>query len=243
MERWDQLSGGGRFFYDDALFPPGTDTFLLSAFPRAKPGWKVCDLGAGTGLLGLLLLRREPALSVTGVELQEAALALAEKTAAENGLSSRLTFLHADLRQLEGLLPAGGFDLVVSNPPYFLEGSGFLPVGEGRQKARAELSCTLEEVCLAAARLTRWGGSFCLVHRPERLTDLLCALRGAGLEPKRLRPVCPRAGAVPSLLLAEGRRGGKAGLSMEPPLILQREDGSPTAEVDAVYFRSTEGGR
>jgi len=240
MERWDRLHCGWRFYFDDTLFPPGTDTFLLSAFPRLKPGQRVCDLGSGTGLLSLLLLAREPALSVTGVELQEGALALAEKAAAENGLTEHLAFLRADLRRLEGPLPAGSFDLTVCNPPYFREGSGFLSRGADRQTARAELSCTLEEVCRAAARLTRWGGSFCLVYRPERLTDLLCALRDAGLEPKRLRAVCARAGAAPSLFLAEGRRGGRPGLAVEPPLILTHADGSPTAEADAVYFRDTE---
>ena len=112
--------------------------------------------------------------------------------------------------------------------------------GGGRRTARSEVSCTLEDVCRAASYLLRWGGAFCLVHKPERLTDLLCLLRETGLEPKRLRFVVNRTGAAPSLVLLEGRRGGKPGLTVEPPLILQKPDGSPTEELDAIYFRTTE---
>lgn len=241
MEHSDRLASGGyRFFYDDTLFSPGTDTFLLSSFPKLKPALRVCDLGAGTGLLGLLLLQRQPQLTVTGVELQEPPLRLAEKTALANGLEHRLNFLHADLRQAERLFPTGSFDLVVCNPPYFPEGGGLPAAGEARQTARTETSCTLDDVCRAAAYLLHWGGSFCLVHRPERLADLCCALRLHGLEAKRLRPVCKRSDTAPSLLLVEGRRGGKPGLTVEPGLILQRPDGTPTAEVDAIYFRDKE---
>lgn len=241
MERWDRLFPGGyRFVCDDALFPPGTDTFLLSAFPRLKPGQRVCDLCAGTGLLGLLLLQRQPALAVTGVELLPQAAALAARTAAANGLEDRLACRVGDIRQIRQLLPAAAFDLVVCNPPYFPASSGRLPESGVLQAARTELGCTLEEVCAAAAYLLPWGGRLCLVHKPERLADLCCALRGAGLELKRLRPVCPRAGTAPSLLLAEGRRGGRPGTQVLQPLVLYGPGGSPTAELDAIYFRTQE---
>jgi len=79
-----------------------------------------------------------------------------------------------------------------------------------------------------------------VLNKPERLTDLLCAMREAALEPKRLRFVCSKPGAAPSLVLAEGRRGGRPGLTVEPPLLLRQADGSPTAELDAIYFRTQE---
>ena len=241
MEHSESLRPGGyRFFYDDALFRPGTDSFLLSSLPRLKPGLRVCDLGSGTGLLGLLLLQREPSLTVTGVEIQRAAVRLAEKAAGENGLTERLTTIQGDLRDIRTLLGSGAFDLAVCNPPYYAPSSGGIAPEEARRTARSEVSCTLEDVCRAASYLLRWGGAFCLVHKPERLTDLLCTLRASGLESKRLRLVCKTAESAPSLVLAEARRGGKPGLTIEAPLILQNPDGTPTPEVDAIYFRQQE---
>jgi len=238
VEHWESLKDGGyRFVYDDALFPPGTDTFLLSSLPKLKRGLRVCDLGCGTGLLGLLLLQRQPELRVAGLDIQPEAIRLAEKAAAENGLTDRLTFHTHDLRQAKALFPTGSFDLVVCNPPYYAPESGATAESDAIRTARSEVSCSLEDVCAAAAYLLRWGGSFCLVHKPERLTDVLCALRSAAMEPKRLRFVCKAAGQSPSLILVEGRRGGKPGLTIEPPLILQNPDGTPTDEVDAIYFR------
>ena len=238
MEHWEQLKPGGlRFVWDDQLFPPGTDTFLLSSLPRLRPGLRVCDLGSGTGLLGLLLLQRQRKLNVTGVELHPGAAALMERAAAENGLSDRLTACRGDLREIRSLLPAGQFDLAACNPPYYPAQSGKLPREAAAQDARAETACTLADVCAAAGWLLRWGGALCLVHKPERLTDLLCSLRDAALEPKRLRAVCRRTGDSPSLVLLEARRGGKPGLAWEPPLVLETAEGRPTAELDRIYFR------
>ena len=241
LEHWESLCPGGlRFVYDDVHFRPGTDTFLLSSLPRLKPGYRVCDLGCGTGLLSLLLLQRQPQLQVTGVEIEPEAAELCRRASGENRLWDRLRTVTGDLRKIRSLLPAGAFDLVVCNPPYYPPGSGKVPSAAPLRNARSEHGCTLEEVCAAAAYLLRWSGSFCLVHKPERLTDLLCALRSHALEPKRLRMVCKKALAAPSLILLEGRRGGKPGLTVEPPLILQQPDGTPTAELDAIYFRQQE---
>lgn len=239
MEHWEYLTPGGlRFVWEDKLFRPGTDTFLLSSLPRLKPGLQICDLGSGTGLLALLLLQRQPELTVAGVEIDPEAAALLERAAAENGLEGRLAACRGDLRDIRSLLPAGGFDLVVCNPPYYASGAGKLPREESLRAARAETACTLEDICRAAAYLLRWGGALCLVHKPERLTDLLCALRAAALEPKRLRTVCRRAGERPSLALLEACRGGSPGLSWEPPLILETAEGRPAPELDRIYFRA-----
>ena len=241
MEHWEALKAGGyRFVYDDTLFRPGTDSFLLSSLPHLKPGLRVCDLGSGTGLLGLLLLQRQPQLTITGVEIQEQAVRLAKKAAVENALTDRLIFQHLDLREVRSSFPTGGFDLVISNPPYYSPQRGRTAEQNTIRTARSEVDCTLEDVAGAAAYLLRWGGSFCIVHKPERLTDLLCTLRDAALEPKRLRFVNKTAESAPSLVLLEARRGGKPGLTVEPPLVLQTPDGAPTAEVDAIYFRQQE---
>ena len=242
MQHWELLCPGGlSFVCDDGLFQPSTDSFLLGSFPRLKPGLRVCDLGSGTGLLGLLLFQRQRALSVTGVELLAGRRPLGgagrrpERPGRPPDLPRR-----GDLRKIRGLLPAGGFDLVVCNPPYYPAGSGRLPETEALRAARSETGCTLEDICTAAAWLLRWGGSFCLVHKPERLADLCCALRARGLEPKRLRLVCRRAGDAPSLLLLEARRGGRPGLDIAAPLCLEDGTGRPTAELDNAYFRTKE---
>jgi len=235
-ERWEALCPGGlRFAYGNGQFPPGLDSFVLSSLPKLKPGLRVCVLGCGTGLLSLLLLQRQRDLTITGLDLQPEAVRLARLAAEENGLADRLSFRLEDLRETG--LPAGRFDLVICNPPYFPPASGPLPKGDPRRTARTEENCTLEDVCRAAARLLRWGGSLCLVHKPDRLADLLCSLRQNGLEAKRLRLVCSRPERAPSLVLAEARRGGRPGLTVEPPLILENPNGSPAAELDRIYFR------
>lgn len=123
--------------------------------------------------------------------------------------------------------------------PYYPAGSGRLPETEALRAARSETGCTLEDVCAAAAWLLRWGGSFCLVHKPERLADLCCALRTRGLEPKRLRLVCRRAG-TPLPAAVGGPPGRTARAGHRRPLCLEDGTGRPTAELDNAYFRTKE---
>lgn len=143
----------------------------------------------------------------------------------------------ADRRVRRAVLPAGQFDLVVANPPYFAAGSGYTSPNPVRAHARDERTCTMQDICTAMAYLTRWGGSAALVHRPERLSELLCALTAAGLEPKRLRTVARTADAAPSLVLVEARRGGKPGLRILPPLALCAPDGTDSEEIRRIYHR------
>lgn len=241
MEHWETLCRGGYcFVYDDTLFRPGTDSFVLASLPRLKPGLRVADLGCGTGLLGFLLFQRQSTLTLTGIDIQGAAVALAQKAAAVNRLDDRMRFLTADLREIRSLLPTGSFDLAVCNPPYYPAASGAFSPITSRSTARSETCCTLDEICHAAAYLLRWGGRFCIVHKPERLTDLICTLRNTGIEPKRLRAVSKTAIHAPSLFLVEAVRGGRPGLTVEPPLALQTPDGMPTNEANAIYFRTQE---
>lgn len=176
MEKRDELwPHGPCFYYDTALFPPGTDSFCLAYFARPSRGDTVCDLGSGIGLLGTLLLAREESLFIENVELSAPAAALARKTFAENGWADRAAFHEGDLRDVSVLPKAGSVDYVISNPPYFPAGSGESAKGEARQIAREETACTLDDVCAAAQRVLRYGGRFTLVHRAERLADVLSA--------------------------------------------------------------------
>lgn len=199
------------------VFPLGGDSQALGGFIRVRRNETVCDLGCGSGVLGLYLLSREPSLRLTGLELDEAAAALARENFAANGLTAAV--IQGDLRGARELFPAGGFDLAVSNPPYFAAGSG-----RSGGAARMEETCTLEDVCAAAGWLLRNGGRFALVHRPERLADLFCSLRAHGLEPKRMQLV-QTANRPPSAVLLEACQQAKPGLRILPALTLnQREE-------------------
>ena len=191
--RREQL-GSYTLSWPEGVFPLGSDALFLGNFATLRPGWRVCDLGTGSGALLLLLARREPGLSLTGVEIDPLSARTARDNLAANGLTGEI--LQCDLRTAP--LPAGGFDLIAANPPYF-------PVGSGKSggPARSEELCTLEELCAAAGRLVRNGGRFALCHRPERLVDVLSALRAHGLEPKRLKLAAHGPGRPPSLLLVE----------------------------------------
>lgn len=220
----------GPFYeYDAALFPPTTDSFALGWFAKPHRGERVCDLGGGCGLLGLLLLAREPSLRLWSIERDADAHAAAEKNYAENGFAA--TCLCADLREHHTLLPTGSMDYVISNPPYFACGSGETAKGT-RKFQRSEDNCTLAELCAAAGYLLRYGGRFALVHRCERLSSLFSAMKDAGIEPKRLRFLHTDLTEPPSLVLLEGRRGGHEGLTIDPPLLVG------SSEWDKVYFRT-----
>lgn len=237
MEKGTELWPGGPVFAQAPHAPLGTDSVLLADFVRPAGAKRGIDLGCASGILSLLLLWRAPGLHMTGLELLPDAAVLARENMARNGLKDRSEMLAGDIRAHRALLPAGRFDLAVANPPYFPVGSGAASPDPARAAARAEGSCTLEELCAAAAWLLRTGGSFCLVHRPERLAELFCAMSAHGLEPKRLRLCCPRVGSAPNLVLVEGRRGGRPGLAIEPALVLTDQDGTESAEVRRIYHR------
>ena len=192
--------------WPEGVFPLGGDSLALGAFATVKPGWRVCDLGTGSGALLLLLAGRAGRLSLTGVELDPLSAQTARDNLARSGLEGSIW--EGDLRRVP--LPAGGFDLVISNPPYF-------PVGAGKSggSARSEEHCTLDELCTAAARLVRNGGRVALCHRPERLADVVCTLRACRLEPKRMRLIAHSPAHPPALLLMEGVKQGRPGLAIE----------------------------
>ena len=226
--------GGPRFFREPGGYKLSTDSVLLAHFAEALRAGSIFDLGCGAGVLTVLLQASHPAARVGGIELQLEAAALCRRNLLENGMDPE-GILCGDLRQHRALLTAGAYDLVVSNPPYFAADSGYTAPDPARAAARDERCCTLGDVCAAAAYLCRWGGAFALVHRPERLADVFGALRGHGLEPKRLRLVQHRADSAPSLVLIEARRGGKPGLQICAPLLLTGPDGADSPEVREIY--------
>lgn len=205
MQKTEQL-GPYSLSWPDGVFPLGGDALALGDFASVRPGWRVCDLGTGSGLLLLLLARRAGGLSLTGIDIDPLCVRTARENLEANCLPGKI--LPGDLRRAP--LAAGSFDLVVSNPPYFAVGSG-----KSGGPARSEELCTLEQLCTAAGRLVKNGGCFALCHRPERLADAVCALRSCRLEPKRMKLVSHSPGRPPSLLLLEAVKQGKPGLRIE----------------------------
>lgn len=237
MTGFDELwPGGPRFKQSAGSFRLSTDSVLLAAFASGIRASKIIDLGCGAGVLPVLLSASHPGADIGGIEIQPEQARLCRENLRENALADG-GIIEGDLRDFREHFAAGAYDLVVSNPPYFPIGSGRSAPDEGRAAARDERMCTLRQLCQAAGYLCRWGGSFALVHRPERLAEIFTAMTAAGIEPKRLRTVHYKPRYAPNLVLIEGRRGGKPGLSVEKPLILCEADGSETEEIKNIYHR------
>lgn len=207
--------------------PVQTDSLALSAFAAVRQCRRAADLGCGDGILMLLMAYERPALFIDGVEKRPEAAERAAENLRRSALAGRcrvITGSYADAP-----LPAGAYDLVLSNPPYFEPGRGERSPSADRAAMREETQ-PLQSLCASAARLLQYGGRFCIVYRPERLPELFAALREAGLEPKRLRCVQHTAHSAPSLVLCEARKGGRPGLQFEAPLVLRDADGRESAE-------------
>jgi len=238
-EHLEPLGGGLRLVVSKAhIF--STDSLLLAHFSAIRKNDHACDLGTGCGIIPLLWCKGESG-PISAVEIQEKACAQLRKSIALNGLADRVTVVQTDLRQKHPLLPWGTFDLVTMNPPYQAAGSGIESTAGSDKIVRHETTCTLEDAAAAASHLLRFGGRFCLCHKPERLADILCTLREQKLEAKRIRFASQKEGSAPWLVLVEGKRGGKPGLRVEKTLVLQTADGADSAEMAAVFgdYRNT----
>ena len=216
---------------DDHRF--GTDAFLLAAFAAPLEKDRVCDLCTGCGIIPLIFCKKRPPREIYGVELQQEAVELFRLSVSENHLEQRVFPILGDLR---GELPLekGSMDMVTVNPPYFKANSGAGRLSEAQRLARHEIGCNLEDVIKAASSLLKYGGSLKICHIPERLTDLFCLMRTYGIEPKTLTLVQNRQDEAPWLALVGGKKGGKPGLKISKPLVMQDENGS-TKDLLEIY--------
>ncbi len=237
MAEFTPLWQNGPLFAQAEHFRLSTDCVLLADFINISGAKKGIDLGCASGAIALLLLSRSEKLHMTGLEIIPAAAALAAENMRVNGLESRSQIVQGDIRLHRELFKSGSFDLVAANPPYFPVGSGYVSPDEGRASARGEANCSLDDICAAAAFLCRTGGSFSLVHKPERLSEAFCCMSKHGIEPKRLRMVAHKPGAAPSLVLIEGRRGGRPGLKIEATLYINDQNGAESSETKRIYHR------
>lgn len=223
----ETLHNGFTLEIGDGCFPLSTDSIALSGFVKLPRQAKVLDLGAGCGTLGLLLCAKDSICCVTGVEIDENAHKTALRNIDANALASRLSSICADLRTVPSLFSPGSFTVCVSNPPYFTAGpQSKLPL------ARREDECSMEELFASAAWALKYGGSFYLVHRPERFAELCACAAKNRLEPKRVCLLRHHPGALPNLILIQCQKGAKTGLLWEEAY-LHEPDGSPSD-----YYRS-----
>ncbi|MGN1195841.1 MAG: tRNA1(Val) (adenine(37)-N6)-methyltransferase [Acutalibacteraceae bacterium] len=216
----------------------GTDAILLADFSDPKKKEKLCDLGTGCGIIPLLWCKKQTG-EITAVDIQENACGQLERSISLNGLDGRINVVNADLRALKGVLDFGSFDLVTMNPPYKPVGTGIESESEADKIARHETMCTVDDAVKAAASLLRFGGRFCMCHRPERLCDIICSMRENKLEVKRLRFVCQHEGKPPWLVLVEGKRGAKSSVTVEKTLLCKTPT-TPTAMKLKEYFSITD---
>lgn len=224
------LPNGYTLELPEGVFPLSTDSMVLSHFARLPKNARVLDLGAGCGTLGLLLCSREETCHVTGVELTESAHRAAEENIRRNGLSLRMESICADLRSVSERFSPGAFDVCISNPPYFSAG----PASAATPLARREDACTPEELFRCAAWSLKYGGDLFLVHRPERLADLIAQAAPFRLEAKRLLLLRHRLGGPIALICLQFRKGGKPGLTLEEESLFD-EQGCPTPFYHHVY--------
>jgi tRNA1Val (adenine37-N6)-methyltransferase len=206
------------------------DAVLLAQFAARTPAEQAVDLGTGSGVVALLLAALGGARRVTGLELQPGLAALARRSVALNGLEERVAIVEGDLRDSRAL-PRQGFDLVLSNPPFRPADRGDRSPDPERALARHEIAATLADVARAAKRLVRSNGRVCLIYPAARMAETFHALGAAGLCPRVLRIVHPRAAEPAELFLVESRPAKAGPLVVQPPLVVFEADGRYTAEL------------
>ena len=193
----------------EGAFPLSTDSMILAHFSRLPKHADVLDLGSGCGTLGLLLCAKDDGCCVTGLELSEAAHAAATENIRRNSLEGRLNSICTDLRNLPTGF-TGRFHCCVSNPPYFSGG----PASIATPLARRDDCCSPEELFRTASQALQYGGDFYLVHKPEKLAQLIACGAAAGMEAKQLVLVRHKEGGPITLILLQLRKGGKPGLQI-----------------------------
>ena len=215
MERIeDLLINDLKIYQDDDLYTFTSDAVLLSRFAKVKRGDVVADFCSGSGIVGLHLyaLNQDLINSVTLFEMQKPLFELSKKSIELNGLEDKFFAVNTKLQDIDNSY-AGKFSLIVCNPPY-------MPVGHGQTQenwqiavCRSELELSLEQLISAINKCLKFGGRTCIVHRADRLADIIYCMRARGIEPKRLQFVSSGK-KEPYLLMIEGVKGGKSGIKI-----------------------------
>ncbi len=214
----------------------GTDAYLLSAILPKRQNNIYAELGCGTGVVSLLALNRKKCAHVYGIEVQSEIAEVAKRNTELNCLSDKLTIISSDLREVKATTLGCEVDVVFSNPPYMKADSGKANENDFKNISRHEIFGGIDDFCACASRILKHGGAFYVVYRPDRMIDLLSALRNNNLEPKRMVFVHSNLHTPPSILLVQAKKGAKSGLVIDRPLVMFKDGTSTyTDELKKIY--------
>lgn len=239
-ERIDDLQLNGlRLIQNSEMFCFGVDAVLLADYAKAsiKKGAKVLDLCCGNGIVPILLTAKSKAEFIYGLEVQTESAKLAEKNVVFNGLDEKIKVICDNLKNSESHFKKAVFDNITCNPPYKENGGGLKNTSDSIMIARHEILCTLEDIIRVSSQLLKPTGKLTLIHRPERLADIIILMKKYKIEPKRLRFVHPKYEKTATMILIEGSRGGRPKLVLDPPLYIYKSDGVYSDEIDRIYGR------
>lgn len=231
-ERLDDLQCKGyQLIQNPDVFCFGMDAVLLADFAKGRAKDRVIDLGTGSGVIPILMEGRNKGKHFVGLEIQEYSANLAARSVRYNKLEDKIQIVNGDIKNIKELFEQGSFDIVTSNPPYIDSNHGLENDMDAKNIARHEILVTLEDVIKAASYLLGHGGSFCMVHKPFRLAEIIRLLSKYKLEPKRICMVQPYVDKEPNMVLIEAAKGGKPMVKIDPALIVYNKDGSYTEEL------------
>ncbi|OIP65129.1 MAG: SAM-dependent methyltransferase [Nitrospirae bacterium CG_4_9_14_3_um_filter_53_35] len=236
-ETLDTLSTAGiRILQPRRGYRYSLDSLILAFFLHLKKGDAVVELGAGAGVISMILAKRDPACPIVGLEIQKRLYGLMARNLALNGLEGRVQAVHGDIRRIEEYFDPAKTDAVCSNPPFRKVRSGRMNPDPEKAIARHEIELTLPDLIHAAAYLLKRHGKFSLIYLPERLADLIQQLRQDHLEPRRMQTIHSFPETPPVLVMVEAVKGAGAGMRMEAPFIIYRDKtGAYSKEMKSIY--------
>ncbi|MCX7714683.1 MAG: tRNA1(Val) (adenine(37)-N6)-methyltransferase [Clostridia bacterium] len=218
-------------------FRYGTDAVLLADFAGKNSYQSVLDLCTGTAIVPILLSGYTDTKKIFGLEIQEEIADMAKRSVLMNSLENRIRIDCGDLKNAEDIYGMRVFDAIVCNPPYIKHGAGLVNNQDTKIISRHEVLCSLEDVVKISSKLLKDRGHFFMVHRPNRLVDIIYTMRSFQIEPKRMQFVHPSYGKTANLVLIEGILYGGAELKMEVPIYIFNADGKYTDEMKKIYRR------
>ena len=215
----------------------GIDSILLSEFARdIRKGSSVIDLGTGTGIIGFLLLAKTEIKDITGIEVQPEVAEMASRSIVMNNLEKKFKIINCNVKDILANVNRESFDVVVTNPPYKKINTGGKNDNEKKMISRHEILADIFDFIQSAKLVLKDKGCLYMVHRPERLSDIICGLRENKLEPKKIRMVYSREDSDEAkLVLIKAVKNGGEFLKIEKPLYIYKNNGEYTDEVLEIY--------